>query len=173
LGCRRRHFTSLDAVDCVCFGNAEQRKKLLAPSARTVSHLCLNSDYCLYAHFCIVSHMKSLASLAAKPSASAGSRLADMTIATRAHAPRSYAIHGHGGPRCFCGSPHCESETSHRATGTARTEAIAWGAETVLVEIKPRWRPSEDEIVLAAITVILLSLMAIIAVGAAAILTMG
>jgi len=55
----------------------------------------------------------------------------------------------------------------------ARTETIPWGAETVLVEIKPRSRPSEDEIVLAAITVILLSLMAIIAVAAAAILTMG
>jgi hypothetical protein len=55
----------------------------------------------------------------------------------------------------------------------ARTEAIAWDAETVLVEIKPRRRPSEDEIVLAAIAVILASLMAIMAVAAAAILTMG
>jgi hypothetical protein len=73
----------------------------------------------------------------------------------------------------LCGLPHCESEISHRTTVAARTEAVAWGAETVLVEIKPRRRPSEDEIELAAITVILLSLMAIIAVAAAAILTMG
>ena len=69
--------------------------------------------------------------------------------------------------------PHCESEISHRTTVAARTEAIAWDAETVLVEIKPRRRPSEDEIVLAAIAVILASLMAIMAVAAAAILTMG
>ena len=96
-----------------------------------------------------------------------------MTIATRAHAPRSNAIHGHGGAGCFCGLPHCESEISHRTTVAARTEAIAWDAETVLVEIKPRRRPSEDEIVLAAIAVILASLMAIMAVAAAAILTMG
>ena len=69
--------------------------------------------------------------------------------------------------------PHCDSEISHRTTVAARTEAIAWDAETVLVEIKPRRRPSEDEIVLAAIAVILASLMAIMAVAAAAILTMG
>jgi hypothetical protein len=69
--------------------------------------------------------------------------------------------------------PHCESEISHTTSVAARSEAIACRAETVLVEIKPRWRPSEDEIVRAAITVLLLSLMAIIAVGAAAILTMG
>jgi hypothetical protein len=87
-----------------------------------------------------------------------------MTIATPAHARvGSYAIHGHGGAGYAWGLPHCE----------ARTEAIAWGAETVPVEIKPRWRPSEDEIVLAAITVILVALVAIIALAAAAILTMG
>jgi hypothetical protein len=57
----------------------------------------------------------------------------------------------------------------------ARTEAIAFGAgaETPLVELKPRWRPSEDEIELAAITVILVSLVAIMALAAAAIVTMG
>jgi hypothetical protein len=27
---------------------------------RTVSHLCLNSDYCIETHVCIVSHMKRL-----------------------------------------------------------------------------------------------------------------
>jgi hypothetical protein len=64
--------------------------------------------------------------------------------------------------------------TSHRTTRAAvRTEAIAWGAETVPVEIKLRWRPSENEIVLAAITVIMVALVAIIALAAAAILTMG
>ncbi len=69
--------------------------------------------------------------------------------------------------------PHCEAEVSHRTTAAARTEAIAWGPETVPVEIKPRWRPSEDEIVLAAITVVLVALVAIIALAAAAVLTMG
>jgi hypothetical protein len=73
----------------------------------------------------------------------------------------------------LCGLPHCESEISHRTTVAARTEAIPSGAETVLVEIKPRWRRGEDEIVLAAITVILVALVAIIALAAAAILTMG
>jgi hypothetical protein len=37
----------------------------------------------------------------------------------------------------------------------------------------PRWRPSEDEIVRAAITVILVALGTIIALAAMAILTMG
>jgi hypothetical protein len=55
----------------------------------------------------------------------------------------------------------------------ARTDAIDWGAETAPVEIERRWRLSEDEIVSAAITVILVALVAIIAVAAAAILTMG
>lgn len=75
----------------------------------------------------------------------------------------------------MCGLPH-ESEISHRTTVVAaRTEAIAFGvgAETDLVELKPRWRPSEDEIVRAAITVIFVSLVAVMAVAAAAILTMG
>ena len=97
-----------------------------------------------------------------------------MTIATPAHAQvRSYATHGHEGAECWCGLPHCEAEVSHRITVAARTQAIACGAETVLVEINPRRQPSEDEIVLAAITVILVSLVAIIAVAAAAILIMG
>jgi hypothetical protein len=97
-----------------------------------------------------------------------------MTIATPAHAQvRSYAIHGHGGAGCLCGLPHCEAEVSHRTTVAARTGAIASGAETALVEIKPRWRPSEDEIVRAAITVILVALVAIIALAAAAVITMG
>ena len=82
-----------------------------------------------------------------------------MTIATRAHAPS--------------GLPHCESEINQRTTVAVRAEAVAWGAETVPFAIRPRWRPSEDEIVFAATAVILLSLMAVIAVAAAAILTMG
>jgi hypothetical protein len=56
---------------------------------------------------------------------------------------------------------------------TARIQVIAWEAETVPVEIAPHWRPSEDEIMRAAITVILVALMTIIALAAAAILTMG
>jgi hypothetical protein len=117
--------------------------------------------------------MKRLESLAAtKPLwASAGGGLADMTIATPVHAQvRSYARDTGIEVR-----PH-ESETSHRTTVVAaRTEAIAFGAgaETALVELKPRWRPSEDEIELAAITVIFVSLVAIMALAAAAILTMG
>jgi hypothetical protein len=69
--------------------------------------------------------------------------------------------------------PHCEADMSHRTTAAARTEAIDRGAETVPVETAPRWRPSEDEIVRAAITVILVALVAIIGLAAAAVLTMG
>jgi hypothetical protein len=53
------------------------------------------------------------------------------------------------------------------------TEAIARGAETVALEIKPPWRPAENAIVRAAITVIMVALAAIIALAAAAVLTMG
>jgi hypothetical protein len=97
-----------------------------------------------------------------------------MTIATPPHAQvGSYPIHGHEGAEYVCGLPHCETGVSRRTTTAARIEAIAWGVKTVLVEIKPRRRPSEDEIVLAAITVILVALGTIIALAAAAVLTMG
>ena len=46
-------------------------------------------------------------------------------------------------------------------------------AEIVPVDVKPRRLPSEDAVQRAAITVVLLSLSAIIALAAAAILTMG
>jgi hypothetical protein len=46
-------------------------------------------------------------------------------------------------------------------------------AKTVSLEIKPRRRPSENAIELAATTVILVALTAIIALAAAAVLTMG
>jgi len=68
--------------------------------------------------------------------------------------------------------PHCEAEMSHTTTFAARTEAADRGAEIVPVEVS-RWRPSEDEIERAAITVTLVALVAIICLAAAAILTMG
>jgi hypothetical protein len=97
-----------------------------------------------------------------------------MTLAIPVRARiRSYAIRGHEEAGCFCGLPHCEAEPSHTTTAVARTDAIAWEAESTLVEIKPHWRPTEDEIVRAAITVILVALGVIIALAAGAILTMG
>lgn len=69
--------------------------------------------------------------------------------------------------------PQRESETSHTTTAAARTEGIEPGVETVPLEIARRWRPSEDEIVRAAITVTLVALVAIIGLAVAAILTMG
>ncbi|MBV8785799.1 MAG: hypothetical protein JOZ00_03835 [Mycobacterium sp.] len=45
--------------------------------------------------------------------------------------------------------------------------------DTVLVESKPRWRLTEEEIVRVAITVIFVELVAVIGVAAGAILTMG
>lgn len=59
----------------------------------------------------------------------------------------------------YFGLPDCESEVS---PGTA-----------LAFRMMPRWRPSEDEIVRAAITVILVALGTIIALAAMAILTMG
>lgn len=58
-------------------------------------------------------------------------------------------------------------------SAVARVNAIAWPGDTVLAEFKLRWRPTEEEIVRAAITVILLALVAVIGVSAAAILSMG
>ena len=97
-----------------------------------------------------------------------------MTIATPAHAQvKSSAIQGPKHAECLHGLPHCESEISRRTGLVARTEALVSRAETVLVEMTPRWRPSEDEIERAAITVILVALVAIIALAAAGALTMG
>lgn len=45
--------------------------------------------------------------------------------------------------------------------------------DTVLVESKSRWRPTEEEIVRAAIMVIWVSLMSLIGLVAGAFLTMG
>jgi hypothetical protein len=51
--------------------------------------------------------------------------------------------------------------------------AVARRGDTVLVESKPRWRLTEEEIVSAAIAVILVALVTLIGVAAGAILTMG
>ncbi|GAA4536136.1 hypothetical protein [Mycobacterium paraffinicum] len=59
------------------------------------------------------------------------------------------------------------------AWAVARVNAIAWRGDTILAELQPRWRPTEEEIVRAAITVILVALVAVIGVAAVAILTMG
>lgn len=45
--------------------------------------------------------------------------------------------------------------------------------DTIRGELKPHWRPTEEEIVRAAITVISVSLMTLIGLGAGAFLTMG
>lgn len=58
-------------------------------------------------------------------------------------------------------------------SAVARVNAMAWLGDTAFAEFKPRWRPTEDEIVRAAITVILVALVAVMAVAAGAILTMG
>ncbi|OMC48351.1 hypothetical protein [Mycobacterium sp. IS-1264] len=55
----------------------------------------------------------------------------------------------------------------------AKVNAIARRGDTVLVESKPRWRLTEEEIVRAAIAVILVALVTVIGVAAATILTMG
>jgi hypothetical protein len=81
-----------------------------------------------------------------------------MTTAIAAHEPiEKYASHAH----------------DDVASAVARVNAIAWRGDTVLDELKPRWRPTEEEILRAAITVILVALVAVIGVAAVAILTMG
>ncbi|KLO36083.1 hypothetical protein ABW17_23290 [Mycobacterium nebraskense] len=55
----------------------------------------------------------------------------------------------------------------------ARMNTVARRGDTVLVELKPRWRLTEEKIVRAAITVILVALVAVIGVAAGAIFTMG
>jgi hypothetical protein len=58
-------------------------------------------------------------------------------------------------------------------SAVASINAIGCTGDTVLVELKPRWRLTEEEIVRAAITMILVSLMALMGLSAGAILTMG
>ncbi|OBH29211.1 hypothetical protein A5692_01945 [Mycobacterium sp. E342] len=58
-------------------------------------------------------------------------------------------------------------------SAVARINAIACRGDIVLADLRPRWRLTEEEIVRAAITVILVALVAVIGVAAGAILTMG
>lgn len=55
----------------------------------------------------------------------------------------------------------------------ASINAIGRREDNALVEQKPRWRLTEEEIVRAATTMILVSLMALIGLSAGAIFTMG
>lgn len=55
----------------------------------------------------------------------------------------------------------------------AKLNAVARRGDTVLVESRPHRQLTEEEIVRAAIAVILVALLAVIGVAAAAILTMG
>jgi hypothetical protein len=55
----------------------------------------------------------------------------------------------------------------------AKMNAVARRGDTVLVASRPHWRLTEEGIVRAAVTVILVSLVTVIGVAAAAILAMG
>jgi hypothetical protein len=55
----------------------------------------------------------------------------------------------------------------------AKLNAVARRGDTVVVESRPRWRLTEEEIVRAAVAVILVALVTVIAIAACAILTMG
>jgi hypothetical protein len=97
-----------------------------------------------------------------------------MTLAIPAHDTiRTFAVDGYGEAVCVDGSPRCDAESSPMTTALARLDALARGAATALVDMKTRWRPSEDEIVRAAITVILVALGTIIALAAGAAVTVG
>jgi hypothetical protein len=58
-------------------------------------------------------------------------------------------------------------------SAVASINAIGRQGEPVLVGLKPRWRPTEEEVVRAAIAAILVALMTLIGLAAGAILTMG
>lgn len=58
-------------------------------------------------------------------------------------------------------------------SAVASINAIGCRGDNALVEMKPRWRLTEEEIVRAAIAVIFVSLMALIGLAAGAILTAG
>lgn len=62
---------------------------------------------------------------------------------------------------------------AHAQAAKAKAEALGARAKTGLLEMKARRLPSEDEVVRAAIAVILGALVAIISLAAVAILTMG
>ena len=81
-----------------------------------------------------------------------------MTTAIGAHEPvEKYAAHEH----------------DDFISAVASINAIGCQGDTVLVEVEPRWRPTEEEIVRAAITAILFALITLIGLAAGAILTMG
>ncbi|AYE96235.1 hypothetical protein C0J29_16920 [Mycobacterium paragordonae] len=81
-----------------------------------------------------------------------------MTTAIGTHNPmKSYAIDEH----------------DDFMSAVASINAIDRRGDGALVELKPRWRLTEEEIVRAAIAVILISLMVLMGLAAGAILTMG
>ena len=55
----------------------------------------------------------------------------------------------------------------------AKMNAVARRGDTVLAESGPHWRLTEEEMVRAAVAVILVALVTVIGVAAGAILTMG
>ena len=55
----------------------------------------------------------------------------------------------------------------------ASINGIGHRGDNVLVDPKPRWRLTEDEVARAAMTIILVSLTALIGLSAGAIMTMG
>jgi hypothetical protein len=55
----------------------------------------------------------------------------------------------------------------------AQLNAVTRRGDTAVVESRPHWRLTEEEIVRAAVTVILVALVTVIAIAACAILTMG
>ena len=55
----------------------------------------------------------------------------------------------------------------------AKLNALARREDAVLVELKPRWRLTDEEIMRASVAVIFVALVTVIGVAASAILTMG
>lgn len=93
-----------------------------------------------------------------------------MTTATPAlFADETHSGDVQGETMRLTGLPFRDSSLSHEAS----LAALALGSKTVTVEERRRWWASEHDIMVASISVIFAALFAIIAVAAAAVLTMG
>jgi hypothetical protein len=94
----------------------------------------------------------------------------DMTIATPAHVENeTHSLDLQESTARLSGLPLRDWAVSHEAS----LAASALGSKTVIADGQRRWPAGEDDIVAAAISVIFVALFVIIAVAAAAVLTMG
>jgi hypothetical protein len=100
----------------------------------------------------------------------ADSEVGDMTIASSEHFENeTHSEDVQGSTARLTGLPFRDLGVGHEAS----MAAMALGSKTLVIGEQRHWWASEEDIVLVAISVIFVALFAIIAVAAAAVLTMG